>query len=88
MKSYFVLNNQRFNSEEFLSSLVTIFIIPVLNFQGKWLLVNIQRDEDFNCHLANRDLWSRDNIKEIVSCVFLFWQVQNISIDGEEFCKM
>lgn len=49
--------------------------------------MNIQREEDFNCHIANRDFWSEENIKEIILCGFLFWQVQNISLEGIEFCK-
>ena len=49
--------------------------------------MNIQREEDFACHMVNRDLWSDEGIKEIISCGFLFWQVQNISMEGIEFCK-
>mmetsp|Transcript_26346 Transcript_26346/g.25202 ORF Transcript_26346/g.25202 Transcript_26346/m.25202 type:complete len:459 (+) Transcript_26346:9-1385(+) len=55
--------------------------------EGKWILINIQRDEDFGCHMVNRDFWSDVNIREIVSMGFLFWQQQDVSIEGRSFCE-
>lgn len=40
----------------------------------RWLLVNIQTDDDFECHTLNRDVWADDTVKEIIRCSFIFWQ--------------
>ena len=32
----------------------------------KWLIVNIQRDDNFECHKLNRDIWNDDSIQEII----------------------
>lgn len=69
------------------ASLICWYTDLSMTLPGKWLLVNIQREEEFNCHVANRDFWSDENIKEIINCGFLFWQVQAISLEGAEFCK-
>lgn len=42
---------------------------------NKWLMVNIQNVQEFACQVLNRDLWSNQAVKEIVSAHFVFWQV-------------
>merc|ERR1740138_2055045 len=54
---------------------------------GKWLLVNIQQAEVFASHTLNRDVWSHDTIKEIVEGSFLFWQRDDKSTEGAQFCQ-
>lgn len=41
----------------------------------KWLLVNIQKIDEFSCMVLNRDLWSNDDIKKVVKQNFIFVQV-------------
>lgn len=51
----------------------------------RWLLVNIQKESEFSCHVLNRDLWGDDTMKNFVACNFIFWQQQDISSEGESF---
>eukprot|EP00930_Biecheleria_cincta_P085726 TRINITY_DN75098_c0_g1_i1.p1 TRINITY_DN75098_c0_g1~~TRINITY_DN75098_c0_g1_i1.p1 ORF type:complete len:444 (-),score=91.23 TRINITY_DN75098_c0_g1_i1:142-1473(-) len=55
--------------------------------EGKWLLVNIQQAEVFASHMLNRDVWSDETIKEIIDGSFLFWQRDDKSTEGEQFCQ-
>lgn len=55
--------------------------------EGKWLLVNIQQAEVFASHVLNRDVWSDETIKEIIDGSFLFWQRDDKSTEGEQFCQ-
>lgn len=48
----------------------------------KWLLVNIE-SLDFASSLLNRDVWSQQNIKQLVRENFIFIQVSNTSDDGK-----
>jgi len=40
----------------------------------RWLLVNIQSDEDFACHVLNRDIWGDELVANLVQDGFIFWQ--------------
>ena len=42
----------------------------------RWLLVNIQDAQEFQCQVLNRDLWSNQGVKSIVREHFVFWQVK------------
>jgi UBX domain-containing protein 7 len=55
--------------------------------QEKWLLVNIQSDSSFDSHVANRDLWRDETIREIIHCSFLFWQQVKDSAEGKLYCE-
>eukprot|EP00439_Symbiodinium_sp_Y106_P032634 s6810_g3.t3 len=54
--------------------------------EGKWVLVNIQQAEVFASHTLNRDVWSDDTIKDIITGSFLFWQRDDKSAEGDQFC--
>jgi len=54
--------------------------------EGKWVLVNIQQAEVFASHTLNRDVWSDDTIKDIILGSFLFWQRDDKSAEGDQFC--
>lgn len=43
--------------------------------RGLWLLVNVQNQEDFECHKLNRDVWANDNVRALLKDTFLLWQV-------------
>lgn len=42
---------------------------------NRWLLVNIQNSQEFACQILNRDVWSNQQIQEIVKDHFVLWQV-------------
>ncbi|MBE3042887.1 thioredoxin family protein [Candidatus Bathyarchaeota archaeon] len=43
--------------------------------EKKWLLVNVQNNEDFHCHVLNRDIWKKNSaIWELVKENFIFNQ--------------
>ena len=44
----------------------------------RWLLVNIQDAQEFQCQVLNRDLWSNVGVKTIVREHFVFWQVKTV----------
>lgn len=62
-------------------------VIEKAKDEGKWVLVNIQQAEVFASHTLNRDVWSDDTIKDIIQGSFLFWQRDDKSTEGEQFCQ-
>jgi len=56
--------------------------------EAKWLLVNIQQAEVFASHTLNRDVWSDDTVKDIIQGSFLFWQRDDKSTEGDQFCHL
>uniref|UniRef100_A0A915E454 UBX domain-containing protein n=1 Tax=Ditylenchus dipsaci TaxID=166011 RepID=A0A915E454_9BILA len=50
--------------------------------RGIWLLVNIQKADEFACQVLNRDVWSAPIVKEVISSNFLLWQVYHDSSHG------
>ena len=42
---------------------------------NRWLLVNVQNTQEFQCQMLNRDVWSNIGVKEIVRDGFILWQV-------------
>eukprot|EP01066_Platyproteum_vivax_P014002 Platyproteum_vivax@DN6300_c0_g1_i1.p1 len=49
---------------------------------NKWLLVNIQKEDEFASHTLNRDVWNDDLIKGVVESNFIFWQKAHSSPEG------
>jgi thioredoxin-related protein len=49
--------------------------------QKKWLLINVQNVQEFECQALNRDVWSNSGAKAVIKDHFLFWQVYTGSID-------
>lgn len=62
-------------------------MIEKANAESKWVLVNIQQAEVFASHQLNRDIWSHDTIKDIVTTSFVFWQRDDKSTEGQQFCQ-
>lgn len=44
------------------------------NDAQRWLLVNIQNDDDFACHALNRDVWRDKYVESLVREGFILWQ--------------
>lgn len=53
--------------------------------KGKWLLVNIQQDDVFDCHRLNRDTWNNELVSMLIEVSFVFWQVDQASAEGNRF---
>lgn len=51
----------------------------------KWIMVNLQDMNDFNCQALNRDIWKDDAVKALVSENFLFLQYDKDFPDAEEY---
>jgi len=51
----------------------------------KWLLVNIQSHSEFDSHCLNRDTWTDENIREIISSNFIFWQRGHTTQDASVY---
>jgi len=51
----------------------------------RWLLVNIQDAQEFQCQVLNRDLWSNQGVKTIVREHFVFWQQYKESDEAERY---
>lgn len=41
-----------------------------------WVLVNIQKMDEFDCHKLNRDTWSSADVTGVILDGFVFWQVR------------
>mmetsp|Transcript_59076 Transcript_59076/g.133611 ORF Transcript_59076/g.133611 Transcript_59076/m.133611 type:complete len:371 (-) Transcript_59076:63-1175(-) len=52
---------------------------------GMWVLVNIQKPDDFSSHILNRDVWREETIFELLQGSFLFWQRFSETPDGQQF---
>ncbi|XP_053973179.1 UBX domain-containing protein 7 [Hylaeus volcanicus] len=52
---------------------------------NRWLLVNIQNSQEFACQILNRDVWSNQQIQEIVKDHFVLWQVLSNTNDGKRY---
>ncbi|XP_029055106.1 UBX domain-containing protein 7 [Osmia bicornis bicornis] len=53
-----------------------------------WLLVNIQNPQEFSCQILNRDVWSNQQIQEIIKDHFVLWQVLSNSSDGSRYVHL
>lgn len=51
----------------------------------KWIMVNLQDMNDFNCQALNRDIWKDKSVKDLVSENFIFLQYDKDFPDAEEF---
>lgn len=51
----------------------------------KWIMVNLQDMNDFNCQALNRDIWKDKAVKDLISESFIFLQYDKDFPDAEEF---
>lgn len=51
----------------------------------KWIMVNLQDMNDFNCQALNRDIWKDEAVKRLVQEHFLFLQYDKDYPDAEEY---
>lgn len=51
----------------------------------KWILVNLQDMNDFNCQALNRDIWKDGAVRELVLENFIFLQYDKDYPDSEEY---
>lgn len=62
-------------------------VIEKAKAESKWVLANIQGAEIFASHALNRDVWSDDVVQEMVGESFFFWQRDDQSVEGQQFCR-
>ncbi|XP_038050579.1 UBX domain-containing protein 7-like [Patiria miniata] len=55
--------------------------------QGRWLIVNVQDVQEFNCQKLNRDVWSDPTVRSIIRESFIFWQVYHDSDEGRRYMQ-
>ncbi|KOC59324.1 UBX domain-containing protein 7 [Habropoda laboriosa] len=55
---------------------------------NRWLLVNIQNPQEFACQILNRDVWSNQQIQEIIKDHFVLWQVLSNTSDGSRYINL
>jgi hypothetical protein len=53
--------------------------------EKKWILVNLQDMNDFNCQALNRDIWKDEAVRDLVSENFIFLQYDKDYPDAEEY---
>lgn len=53
----------------------------------RWLLVNLQRDEEFSCHALNRDVWRDELVENLVREGFIFWQTMDRTPEGQTYAQ-
>lgn len=53
----------------------------------RWLLVNLQSDEEFACHALNRDVWRDELCENLVREGFIFWQSDNETPEGRTYAQ-
>lgn len=51
----------------------------------KWILVNLQDMNDFNCQALNRDVWKDQAVRDLVSENFIFLQYDKDYPDAQEY---
>eukprot|EP00614_Pseudopedinella_elastica_P028231 CAMPEP_0172634166 /NCGR_PEP_ID=MMETSP1068-20121228/193181_1 /TAXON_ID=35684 /ORGANISM="Pseudopedinella elastica, Strain CCMP716" /LENGTH=124 /DNA_ID=CAMNT_0013446045 /DNA_START=26 /DNA_END=397 /DNA_ORIENTATION=+ len=54
---------------------------------GRWLLVNIQAESEFDSHRLNRDTWPNETLQLLLESLCVFWQQYEASGEGELFCS-
>ena len=83
-------------------SLQTMFAPPVdIMFQGdfemaknaarsggRWLLVNVNKHDIFQCHALNRDVWRDDYVKATISDSLVFWSDSIENGPGQRFATL
>mmetsp|Transcript_3560 Transcript_3560/g.8372 ORF Transcript_3560/g.8372 Transcript_3560/m.8372 type:complete len:452 (+) Transcript_3560:85-1440(+) len=79
--------NQLFAPPDYNESKTYLQVLAQAKLESKWLLINVQQAEVFASHQLNRDVWSHDTIKDIVTSSFLFWQRDDKSTEGIQFCS-
>ncbi|XP_032227967.1 UBX domain-containing protein 7 isoform X2 [Nematostella vectensis] len=55
--------------------------------QKKWILVNVQDVQEFKCQQLNRDVWSNEQVRNIIKAHFILWQVYRDTDEGERFIQ-
>lgn len=55
--------------------------------QDQWLLVSIHADDEFACHVLNRDVWADELVEDVVRSSFVFWYREDKSPDGRFYIE-
>lgn len=55
--------------------------------QNKWLMVNIQREDEFASHCLNRDVWNNETVKDLLASLVIFWQQYDAEPEGKTYAR-
>jgi hypothetical protein len=55
---------------------------------GRWLLVNVNKNDVFQCHALNRDVWKDDYVKATISHSLIFWSDSVENGPGQRFATL
>lgn len=55
--------------------------------QRRWLLVNINDNENFASHVLNRDVWKDDGVQNLIQIGYIFWQQVVNDQEGQTFAE-
>ncbi|GBG32402.1 UBX domain-containing protein 7 [Hondaea fermentalgiana] len=56
--------------------------------EKRWLLVNIQHDDEFFSYVLNRDLWQADMIKDVLRSSFIFFQREHKDAAAQNYVRL
>jgi hypothetical protein len=56
--------------------------------KGRWLLVNLQKNDEFSCHALNRDVWKDDYAKAVIGNSLVFWMDTVETNLGQRFATL
>jgi len=81
------LLNSMFSSPPYSEKCTFAECMMKASHQKQFILVNIQKKDEFMSHQLNRDVWNNDLVQEIVVNNFVFWQRDDLSEQGKQFCQ-
>ncbi|KAI0164998.1 hypothetical protein GGR57DRAFT_220502 [Xylariaceae sp. FL1272] len=55
--------------------------------EKKWIMVNLQNMDDFNCQVLNRDIWKDQNIEALIKEHFIFLQYDKREPRAQSFIQ-
>jgi len=55
--------------------------------ESKFLIVNIQKTDEFDCHRMNRDVWKDDTVRNVIMSCCIFWQQDNWSSEAKIYIE-
>jgi len=55
--------------------------------ENKWLLLNVQSNDEFASHRLNRDTWGHDAVRELIQGMFLFYQQNSAVAEGRQLAS-
>ena len=55
---------------------------------GKWLFINIQKEDEFECHTLNRDIWRVPKVLEMIEKYFVLYQIDSCTTYAQKYQRL